>query len=157
MKTAGKSLCGVGKIIDIRDLSVILFEWLPVSYDITVDDENKVIHILWNGAVDLTVLKRYILSYRYHISHANYHMLYDFLRVGDVNLDSCDLKHLAKLINQILDPLLKNIKIAIVIADPEMTKLAEMFVSMRQDDPQPVPDHGYFENHQQALSWLKSD
>ena len=128
-----------------------------MSYNISVDEENRIINITWNGALDFSILKRFVLSYNYHITHTDHHLLYDFTKVSDLVLAEEDMSQVADLARQVFDPLLKNVKVAMLTANPEIAALTRSFVSMRKNRSEGAPSYDFFEDFDQAINWLKSD
>lgn len=125
-----------------------------MSYDISVDEEKKIINVTWNGALEFSILKRYLLSYSYHMTHTNYHVLYDFRNVSDVVLNQDDLSQVADLAKQIFDPLLNNIKIAMLSTNREIAELVKLFISIREDRSEKPPEYNIFDDYNQAMNWL---
>ena len=128
-----------------------------MSYNISVDEQNRVINVVWNGALEFSVLKRYVLSYSYHMTHTDHHVLYDFRNVSDIVLNKDDLSQIADLAGQVLDPLLKDIKVGMITSASEITELAKLFVSIREERSDGPPMYGFFDDHDQAMSWLVND
>ena len=128
-----------------------------MSYNISVDEQNRIVNVTWNGALEFTVLKRYVLSYSYHMTHTDHHVLYDFRNVSDVVLNEDDLSQIADLAGQVLDPLLKDIKVSMIATTSELTDLIRLFVSITQDRADGAPVYGFFDDHDRAMSWLVND
>lgn len=83
--------------------------------------------------------------------------MYDFRKVSDVTLDENDLIQIAELSQQVFDPLLKNIKVAILTSSPEVTELVKLFATIRTSRSDATPQYGFFEDNQQAISWFQND
>jgi len=128
-----------------------------MSYNISIDEKKKVVNVIWNGALEFSVLKRYVLSYSYHMTHTDHNVLYDFRSVSDVVLNKDDLSQIADLSRQVLDPLLKDIKVAMLTASSEIAELMKLFVLLRQESSEESPAYGFFEDFEQAMGWLVSN
>ena len=115
------------------------------------------VNVTWSGALEFSVLKRYVLSYSYHVTHTDHNVLYDFRSVSDVVLNKDDLSQIADLSRQVLDPLLKDIKVAMLTASAEIAEMVKLFVSIRQDRSEEAPAYGFFEDFEQAMGWLVSN
>ncbi|MDH5472069.1 MAG: hypothetical protein OEY61_04375 [Gammaproteobacteria bacterium] len=125
-----------------------------MSYDILVDEQNRIINITWNGTIDLSTLKRHMLSYNYHMTHTDHYVLYDFRNVSDIVLSKDDISQAASLSRQVFDPLLKDIKVALLTGDSELEELTELFIALRKEQSVTSPDYGFYKDFDQAMSWL---
>ena len=102
-----------------------------MAYSISVDDDKSIILVSWDGFIDFAILKRHFLSYNHHMTHGGYNVIYDFTNVNSIDLTQEDMSRLAVLAGQVLDPLHKDIKVAMLTADDNVESFAKRFVTVR--------------------------
>ena len=125
-----------------------------MPFVVSVDHASTIVHSSWDGTVDVDELVSYIDEVWREPAVKGYNELIDFREVSGVEVPSEAIAEIAAY-SRAFDNPDQNARSAVVAPAGLIYGLSRMFSSMRALEPQDRREFQVFEQHAEAVAWLK--